>query len=98
MRSPGTILVGAGWFFPFVAGLGAVLYWGAPTLARISLEFMRCSICGSVTSDERSHSQALEASGRPKTVRKYDSKALSGSCTARVPPGIPENEAFVRVT
>ena len=57
----------------------------------MSFEFSRCKLCAKLASLERSHSQELELSGRPNTVRKYDwlLKELSAYCTARVPTGNP---------
>ena len=57
----------------------------ADSLPCTSAEFSRCRLCARLASCDRSHSQALVASGRPKTVRKYELNPLSGNCTARVP-------------
>ena len=44
-----------------------------------------CSACGSVGSICRSAADVSTRSGRPNTVRKYESTFVSGSCRARVP-------------
>jgi hypothetical protein len=44
-----------------------------------------CRACGSVGSCIRSAADVLMRSGRPNTVRKYESTRVSGNCSARVP-------------
>ena len=62
-------------------------------LSWTSFEFSRCRLCARLASCERSHSQDVDASGRPKIARKYvlALKLLSGNCIARVPGGNPSN-------
>src|SRR5204863_40342 len=63
-----------------------------------SCELSRCRLWARLASIERSHSQALEPSGLPNTVRKYELTPLSGICTARVPEGRPTNAVLLAAT
>jgi len=70
----------------------------AVNLPWISPELSKWRLWAKFASEDRSHSQALLDSGRPKTVRKYELKPLSGSCVARVPTGIAPKLVVVPVT
>ncbi len=63
----------------------------ASILALSVSPLVMCSTCDMLGSFDRSHSQVISRSGRPKTFRKYESVSESASCRARVPAGRPLN-------